>query len=172
MTAPPGTARHAPPSQYWTVKSWTPYLVKVIASVGSEGEGKLSCVVKRSISSISVGAAKVTSSQSGKAPSVAQCQPLPVVGSLPQWMPLRSPLMAASGRRFASRVEEAVAVAPLAASATLALPDSEKAAGSGTKPVPYAAASCAARWRRMGHRPWSNREQMGRRRVDHRSSPA
>src|SRR2546423_2510991 len=46
-------------------------------------------------------------------PAVLSCQPLPVLGSLPQCSPLRSPLFAAAGALAASNCDDALATPPL-----------------------------------------------------------
>src|SRR5262252_2372316 len=71
VMTPPGTACHADPVQYSTVKSVSPYCEKVIVVVGSPGDQKASCTEKTSTSPIVFAPAKSTSSQSGNPCGVA-----------------------------------------------------------------------------------------------------
>src|SRR5262249_11871976 len=71
--------------------------------------------VKTSISLMVWFPAKSTSSQSGYAAGVPSVQPPP----LPQFTPLRSPLMAPSGPYPEPKINEAKAEAPLEAAATV-----------------------------------------------------
>ena len=94
--APWGTVCHAKPVQYSTVRFWSAHDAEVIASLGSTGFWYSSWTPKTSTSEIVRAPANETSSVSGNVLPVASCQPLPVDGSVPQWMPRRSPLIVLS----------------------------------------------------------------------------
>src|SRR5688500_6230731 len=112
-TCPPGTVTHAAPSQYCTSNAVAPYCENVIPAAGSAGAQYASCTVNTPTRSIVRVPPKSTCSQSGWASAVASFHPPPA----PQFEPFRSPSIAPAGAYPALCVEDAVAVAPLDASA-------------------------------------------------------
>ena len=104
-------------------------------------------MLKRRTSVIVLAPAKSICSQSGKAPGVPSCQP----PFAPQLTPVRSPLIAPAAPNPLS-AEEAVAVAPALAAATLT-PGRDRRRGS-----PASMASTSAMRLRMSDAPVTRRE--------------
>src|SRR5207244_2893433 len=91
LTLPPGTVTQSEVSafQYCASKPVSPYKLKFIVSVGSDGLCQLSWMLNTSISEIVLLPLKSTSSHCGNV-AVELCQPPP----FGQFAPLRSPLIA------------------------------------------------------------------------------
>src|SRR5262249_11573114 len=115
MILPPETTCHAPPSQYCTWKFCSPYNVNVWPAVGVTGLDQLSWTLNTSTSLMLCVPAKSTSSQSGQLSHVPSFHPPP----LPHAVPVRSPLIAPLAANPELNVDDAIAVAPFAAAATL-----------------------------------------------------